>query len=262
MEEKNENNLISDWLKEDIDLKDILFNTAAHITFDTNLSTKNNNVLRAGYDDTYSPGGYSAYSNSYDNYSNHSDYSAHTEHYYSNQGQYGEYIDGYYSDYNEYLVTYYTNYNNSSGDYQATYTARCRQQCQFQCEVNQFINHYTSTFAYTDQIDYILTSHYNDLVNYINTAATYVNSLVTKYNLDASYNINITLNTVTMSDIFTANNFNIINTSINKFIDGITNILAKVSTIDYINANDMDTLKNILNQIKIPPTTPLFAANP
>ena len=264
----NENISISDWLKEDLHLKDILFDNDHRIIIWSE-KNKKNNVLRVGYDDTYTPGGYNAYSDSYGNYSDssYSDYSDYNDHYYNNQsGVYGEYVDGYYPDYNEYLVTYYSNYANSSGGYDdtyhAAYTAKCRQQCQFQCEVNQFVNDSISTFAYTDEIDYILASHYNDLVDYINTAATFVNSLVTYYNLDSSYSIDISLNNITISDIYRANNFNLINEAINKFIDGITNILAKITSIDYINKNDMITLEEILNQIKIPPTTPLFAAHP
>lgn len=257
----NSKNLISNWLLEDLNLSEILFNQSSLLSQlnnnNSNISKqkKNNTMLRAGYND---------YSESYGNYSNHaenyySDYTDHAEHYYSD---YTDHAEHYYSDYTDVGYLDYDNYSNNYGNYTETYgnySNTCVINCQFQCEVNQYVKHYLNNFSYSDNLDYILVSHYNNLVTYINNAIIYVNNLVTTYGLNSTYKINIeNLNNVTLSDIYYADNFNKINDAINAFIDGITNILAKNEKEDFIYKTDMQKLEEILNQIKIPPTVPKF----
>lgn len=173
--------------------------------------------------------------------------------------QYGYPESGYYPDYYDYsrYANYddygnYANYNDYSD-----YSNYCVIHCELKCQVNQFVSHWINkTFSYTDNLDYIYARQYNELIDYLIAAKNYINKAVEDNNLDNSFKITLTVDKVTASDIYYGIDFNELNDNIQKFINGATNISEKTALDDFILQQDMNTLKTIANELKIPNTIP------
>lgn len=172
--------------------------------------------------------------------------------YYEHMGGHSVYLN--YDNWTNYSA--HSNYNN--------YNNACVIACQIcntgqaKCDVNQYISYWINPFDYDSENDIIKVTNYNILITYINNAANWMNALIDKYSLDPNLKVEAINenNKVSISDIYEANDFNLINNKINEFINGLTNILAKNPHEDFIEENDMNIFKNILNQIQLSRTIP------
>ena len=166
---------------------------------------------------------------------------------------YGYPETGYYPDYSEY--TNYVNVYYNHNDY-SDYNNYCVINCELKCEVNQFVSHWINSTINEPNLEYIYAYQYNNIVDYLVKAKTYINNAVDANNLGESYKITFDLNKCTVSDVYYGINFNKLKDAIEKFINGATNIQNKLPNQDYILKVDMENLISIANNLQIPPTIP------
>lgn len=220
---------LSSWLTEDITLNNLI-----PPRLSSSQSKQSPVAISSYYED------YTNYGNKYgdesfyykDNYHAYYDYDK-----YSKYSKYGQYTK--YAEYSQYSKNSYYDYTNS-----CVRNCQICNTCQSKCEINQFVSHYIGNFNYSDDLVYIEASNLNDLVNYINQAAK-----------EALLTIDLTDNKVVVTDIVNHTSFSVVNDAINQFIDGTTNLENKVGGETALK-KEMQQLKLILDQIKIPDTIP------
>ena len=213
----------NNWLFEDINLYQVLSKNFLNATIAGAYTKYSENVYKEN--SFYTNGSYTAYFN------------YHGDDSYGKYGNYTKYKV--YSDYGVYSK--YTKYS----------------RCGYQCQVNQYLKHYIGTFDVDLTSLLVLASTYNAYVDYIKRGVTYINNLVTNNNLSSTYRITDTTQKVTaLSDVYYADNFNKLNATINRFIDGVTNILDKNPNLDQITKTELTSFVTTINNFKIPPTTP------
>lgn len=164
---------------------------------------------------------------------------------YSESGMYYDYVVGHYNDYSNY---------GGGGCNSCQNNCQVCNKCQTKCENKQLISAWIGTLdfdnvGYEIEPVYVQAQIWNDLIDYINRAA--IEAELKDANEDI---INIGQYKVSIANIIFPTEFNIINDTINKFIDAQTNIETKKAK-DYVLKDYIDIFKDQLNNhAKISPS--------
>ena len=226
--------MLDSWILEDLDISFI------YEILKNKINTDQNIIQKAG--------AYSRYNDVHKQY---------TDVPYSKHGAYAKYPHAEYGDYSGYDKIYNDAVIHGKQGYLCAYSDHSNySKCAYQCQVNQYLSQYIGepTFAVNDI--FIYASLLNNFISYINKGIDKINDLVTSNNLDNSYKISPKLSEVAVADVYYASTFNNINNTIKKFINGATNIANKTQNTDEIKITELQSFKEILKYLQIPPTVP------